>query len=65
MTLGRPDYFGCLRLQLDAFLRAVETGAPLPVPAADGLRAELVALAALKSLETGHEVPTPEETGPT
>jgi predicted dehydrogenase len=61
---GRPEYFGCLRLQLDAFLRAVETGGPSPVPAADGLKAELVATAAQVSLATGCEVPIPEGAWP-
>lgn len=64
VILGRPDYYGCLRLQLDAFLRAIETGAPSPVPAADGLRAELVAVAALSSLTSGHEVAIPEDAWP-
>ena len=63
VTLGRPDDFGCLRLQLDAFLRAVETGAS-PVPAADGLRAELLAIAALHTLERGHEVAISEDAWP-
>ncbi len=53
VILGRSDYFSCLRLQLDAFLTAIETGSPSPVTTLDGLRAEYIATAAQKSLATG------------
>lgn len=61
VVIGRTDYYGCLRLQLDAFLRAIETKSLSPVPAVDGLRAELIAIAALSSLNTGLEVTIPED----
>ncbi len=56
VLLGGPNYFGCLKLQLDAFLRAIETNGPSPVSVQDGLRAERVAIAAWESLREGREV---------
>ena len=56
VILGGPDYYGCLKLQLDAFLAAVAAGGPSPVPTAAGLAAEAVAVAALESVRTGRRV---------
>jgi predicted dehydrogenase/threonine dehydrogenase-like Zn-dependent dehydrogenase len=41
----------------DDFVKAIMTGSPSPVPAADGARATVLALKALDSLRTGHGVP--------
>jgi predicted dehydrogenase len=42
---------------LDDWLRAIESGAPPPVPAADGWKATEVALAALRSADEGRVIP--------
>jgi myo-inositol 2-dehydrogenase/D-chiro-inositol 1-dehydrogenase len=47
---------GCLKLQFEYFLRSIEDGAPVLAPATDALLTERVALAALESLRSGHEV---------
>lgn len=57
VLLGGPDYYGCLKLELDAFVAAVAAGGPSPVPTAAGVRAEAVAVAALASARTGRRVP--------
>lgn len=56
VILGAAEYAGCLKLQFEYFLRAVEEGAPVLAPAADALLTEQVALAALESLQSGTEV---------
>jgi len=61
VILGGPEYYACLKLQLDYFLSVIEGDAPLAVTVDEALSAELVALAALKSLKTGGEVPVNEQ----
>lgn len=56
VILGGPEYAGCLKLQFESFLRSIEEGAPVLAPPEDALLAERVALAALESLRSGHEV---------
>ncbi len=55
VILGGPEYYGCLKLQFEGFLRSIEDGTPVLCPLEDAYRAELVALAAKRSLETGRE----------
>ncbi len=57
VILGGPEYYACLKLQLDYFLAAIEGQAPPAATVDEALSAELVALAALKSLQIGTEVP--------
>jgi myo-inositol 2-dehydrogenase/D-chiro-inositol 1-dehydrogenase len=57
VILGGPEYYACLKLQLDHFLAALEGHVPPAVTVDEALNAELVALAAFKSLKTGSEVP--------
>lgn len=57
VILGGPEYYACLKLQLDYFLAAIEGQAPPAVTVDEALSAELVALAAFKSLQIGAEVP--------
>jgi predicted dehydrogenase len=52
VILGGPEYYGSLKLQLEAFLRAIETNGPSPVPVEDAVRVEAIALAANESLHT-------------
>jgi predicted dehydrogenase len=56
VILGGPEYAGCLKLQFEYFLRAIEEGAAVLAPPEDALLAEKVALAALDSLRSGQEV---------
>jgi myo-inositol 2-dehydrogenase/D-chiro-inositol 1-dehydrogenase len=49
-------YADAYRLELAAFLDAVETGAPMPVGAEDGRQALVLADAALRSLQEGRPV---------
>ena len=56
VILGHPDYYSCLRLQLESFLRCIEDGAPVLAPLSDAMAVERVVLAAQQSLETGREV---------
>jgi predicted dehydrogenase len=56
VILGAAEYPGCLKLQFEYFLRAVEEGGPVLAPVEDALRVERVALAALESLRTGKEI---------
>lgn len=51
------------RAEVDAFLAAIEHGTPSPVPAADGLLALEVALAAVESLRTRRTVHLPRRQG--
>jgi myo-inositol 2-dehydrogenase/D-chiro-inositol 1-dehydrogenase len=61
ISLGGPEYFGSLKLQFDAFVRAIESGGPSPVPVSDAVRVESLAIAAQESLRTGQTVSLPEE----
>ena len=56
VILGGPEYAGCLKLQFEYFLRAIEEQAPVLAPPEDALLAERVALAALESLRSGQDV---------
>lgn len=56
VILGHPEYYSCLRLQLESFLRCIEDGAPVLAPLNDAMEVERVVLAAQQSLETGREV---------
>ena len=49
-------YADAYRLELDAFVKAVTRGGPLPVTAEDGRRALVLAEAALQSLKSGKAV---------
>jgi myo-inositol 2-dehydrogenase/D-chiro-inositol 1-dehydrogenase len=49
-------YADAYRIELNAFLDAVETGAPMPVGAKDGRQALVLAEAALRSLKEGRPV---------
>ena len=57
VIIGAQEYYGCLKLQFEAFLRSVETGEPVLASAAEALLAEKVVLAACNSLALGQEVP--------
>ncbi len=56
MILGGPDYYGCLKLQFEAFLRSIEESQPIMAPLSDALLAEKVVIAASESLKSGREV---------
>lgn len=56
VILGGPDYYGCLKLQFEAFLRSIEEGQPVMAPLSDALLAEKVVIAASESLKSGREV---------
>jgi predicted dehydrogenase len=56
VLLGGEAYYGCLKLQFEAFLRSVEEGVPVLVPVSDAYRAEQVVLHIQKSLQTGAPV---------
>ena len=56
VILGAAEYPGCLKLQFEYFLRAIEEGGPVLAPVEDALRTERVAIAALESLRTGREI---------
>jgi predicted dehydrogenase len=56
LILGGPEYYGCLKLQFDHFLRVIEGEAAPTATAAEALAAERVALAARESLRSGGDV---------
>jgi predicted dehydrogenase len=56
VIIGGPEYYGCLKLQFEYFLKSIEEGAPVLAPVEDALTTERVALAALASLRSGREV---------
>jgi predicted dehydrogenase len=56
VILGGDGYYGCLKLQFEAFLRSLEESAPVLAPVKDAYRAEQVVLAALHSLQSGKAV---------
>lgn len=56
VIIGGPEYSGCLKLQFEAFLESIETGAPVLAAVEDALATERVAIAAQRSLRTGREV---------
>jgi myo-inositol 2-dehydrogenase/D-chiro-inositol 1-dehydrogenase len=56
VILGGDGYYGCLKLQFEAFLRSIEEGVPVLAPVKDAYRAEQVVLAAQYSLQTGKAV---------
>jgi myo-inositol 2-dehydrogenase/D-chiro-inositol 1-dehydrogenase len=56
VILGGPEYAGCLKLQFEAFLTSIETGAPVLAPVTDAVTTERVAIAAQQSLRTGREI---------
>jgi predicted dehydrogenase len=59
VILGGPEYYGCLKLQLDHFLGAIG-GELLPrATAREAFEAEKVVLAAVESLQKGQEVELP------
>jgi len=56
VIIGGSEYYGCLKLQFDHFLKAV-AGEELPaVTAKESLASEVITLAALESLRTGQEI---------
>ena len=59
VILGAPEYYGCLKLQFEYFLRSVQEGSPVLAPAADALAVERVVLAARESLTRGEKVMLP------
>ncbi len=59
VLIGGPEYFGCLKLQFEYFLRSIQEGAPVLAPAADALAVERVVLAARESLVSGEAVALP------
>jgi len=56
VILGGPEYYGCLKLQFEFFLRSVESGAPVLATVEEALLTERVALAAQASLRSGKEI---------
>jgi predicted dehydrogenase len=56
VILGAREYPGCLKLQFEYFLQAIESGAPVLAPIEDAVKVERVALAAKESLDSGREV---------
>ena len=56
VILGGTEYYGCLKLQFESFLRAIEEDKPVAASAQDALLAEEVVLAASQSLQSGEEV---------
>jgi myo-inositol 2-dehydrogenase/D-chiro-inositol 1-dehydrogenase len=61
VIIGGPEYYSCLKLQFDHFLRAIEGEVPSSVSAREALKAEVVCLSALDSLRRGQELSVPEE----
>lgn len=57
VILGGQEYYGCLKLQFEAFFRSIEEGTPVEAPLEDALRVEHIALTAKASLESGRELP--------
>ncbi|MFN7996675.1 MAG: Gfo/Idh/MocA family oxidoreductase [Bryobacteraceae bacterium] len=56
VILGGPEYYGCLKLQFEFFLRSIESGAPVMATVEEALLTERVALAAQASLRSGTEI---------
>jgi len=56
VILGGPEYYACLKLQFDYFLRSIETGTPVMATVDEALLTERVALAAQASLRSGKEI---------
>lgn len=56
VLLGGPEYYGCLKLQFESFLRSIDTGVPVQAPVADALATERLAIAAHESLRSGRSV---------
>lgn len=57
IILGGLEYYGCLKLQLDHFLAAIDNHQVAPAATVEeALQVEVVALAALESLRTGREI---------
>lgn len=56
IILGGSDYFAGLKLQLEAFLRAIEEGSPAVVTVLDGYRAQVLAELASESSRNQREV---------
>jgi predicted dehydrogenase len=56
VILGGPEYYGCLKLQFEFFLRSVESGAPVMATVEEALLTERVALAAMASLRSRTEI---------
>jgi len=56
VIIGGSEYYGCLKLQFDHFLKAIAGEAQPAVTARGSLASEMITLAALKSLRTGQEV---------
>ncbi len=61
VIIGAPEYAGCLKLQFEYFLRAIEEGAPVQSPVEGALATEKVVMAALRSLRSGREVRVEDE----
>ena len=53
VILGAPEYYSCLKLQLEGFLRSMEEGEPVLASPAEALLTEKVAIAAHQSLLSG------------
>jgi len=56
VVIGGPEYYGCLKLQFEYFLKSIEEGAPVLAGPEEAYQAERVVLAALASLRSGREV---------
>jgi UDP-N-acetylglucosamine 3-dehydrogenase len=56
VIIGGPQYYGCLKLQFEYFLKSIEEGSPVLAPVDDALMTERVALAALASFRSDVEV---------
>lgn len=56
VILGGPEYYGCLKLQFEFFLRSVESGAQVMATVEEALLTERIALAAQASLRSGKEI---------
>jgi predicted dehydrogenase len=56
VILGGPEYYGCLKLQLDHFLGAIAGEVQPTATAREAFAAEKVVLAAVQSLKSGCEV---------
>ena len=56
VILGGTEYYGCLKLQFEYFLRSITEGIPVMATAEEALAAERVVLAAIESLRTKTKV---------
>ena len=56
IIIGGSEYYGCLKLQFDHFLKAIAGEALPAVTARESMASEMITLAALKSLRTGQEI---------